>query len=304
MSFAVATIGNTRILVHITFLLAAIVLIGAGYALYFVVFAGSLLIHEMGHLITAYFLETEVTEVEIWAFGAVGKLEGAWQIEPWPEAMIAISGPLQSALLACLGFLAYLGYTSRAPGVYVPGQFPLLEFLVKVNLGLLAVNLLPCLPLDGGRFLRAQLSLKIGYKRASHKMFQLGIFIGMCLGILGAIGITTGREWYSLVIIGPLLIWGAIEERETATFSNIMSLLARNQRLARKGALPVEELMVYQNARIKELVHKLRPSKYYVLLVVDRQMKLLGSVSETRLLEAFCKGSMELRIKELISPLP
>lgn len=300
MSFAVAKIGNTRILVHVTFVLTATVLIASGYTLYFIVFAGSLLIHEMGHLIVAVFLDAEITEVEFWAFGAVGKLEGAWQIEPWSEAMIAISGPFQSALLAALGFLAYLGYTARAPGVYVPGQFPLLEFLVKVNCGLVAVNLLPCLPLDGGRFLRAQMSLKAGYKKASQKVAKIGIALGLCFAVIGIVGILSGYEWYSMAILGPLLIWGSIEEREVAVLQNVLSLLLRNERLARRGAIPVEELMVHENVKVKEVVQELRPSKYHVILVVDRQMTLLGSVTETKLLEAFYKGSLELRIKELI----
>lgn len=304
MSFAVAKIGNTKITVHITFLLAAVVLIGAGYALYFVVFAGSLLVHEMGHLIAAGFLETEVSEIEIWAFGAVGRLEGAWQIEPWSEAVIAMSGPVQSALLAGLGVLGYLGYVATAPGLYVPGRFPLLEFLVRVNLGLLVVNLLPCLPLDGGRFFRAQLALRLGYKQATHKLSKLGVLVGICLCVLGTVGIITGGRWYSLVILGPLLIWGAMEERNMAAYNNILALLARSQRLAHKGALPVEELMVCGSARVKELVHKLRPSRYYVLLVVDRQMNLLGSVSETVVLEAFYKGQMDLKVSELLSSSP
>lgn len=304
MSFAVAKLGNTKILIHISFLLAAIVMIGAGYTLYFVVFAGSLLVHEMGHLIAAAFLETEISEIEIWAFGAVGRLEGAWQIEPWSEAMIAISGPMQSALLAVLGVLGYHGYAAMAPGLYASGQFPLLQFLIRVNLGLLAVNLLPCLPLDGGRFFRAQLSLKLGYKEASYQLSKLGVFVGVCLCILGSVGLITGGRWFSLVILGPLLIWSAIEERNMVSFNNILALLARSRRLAQTGALPVEELMVSEKARVKELVHRLRPSRYYVLLVVDRQMNLLGSVSETVVLEAFYKGQMDLKVSELLSSSP
>ena len=300
MKFAVAQIRNAKITVNITFLLAAVVLIGSGYALYFIVFAGSLLVHEMGHLMAAGFLDAEISEVEIWAFGAIGRLEGAWQIEPWSEALIAISGPVQSALLAALGILGYHGYAAMAPGLYAPEHFPLLQFLVRVNLGLLAVNLLPCLPLDGGRFLRAQLSSKLGYKEATYRLSGLGVFVGTGLCILGTVGIVTAGRWVGLVILGPLLIWSAIEERNMAAYSNVMALLSRSRRFDRKGALPVEELMVSGNTRVKELVHKLRPSKYHVLLVVDRHMNLLGAVSETLLLEAFYKGLVDLEVKELI----
>ncbi len=301
MRLAVAKIGNTKVLLHITFLLAGITLIGTGYALYFVVLVGSLLVHETGHLIAASFLDLEVREVEVWAFGAVARLDGVGQIEPWPEAIVAISGPLQSALLAGLGFLALLGFSAGTPEMQILGRFPLLEFLVRMNLGLFTMNLLPCPPLDGGRFLRAQLSLKIGYRKASDKVSKIGIYVGAGITGLGFLGIFGGRQWYSLLILGPLLIWGAREEREKAAFTNVMMLLSRSQRLAKTGVLPVEELMVYHDARVSELVHRLRPSRYYLLVVVDKQMNIMASVSETRLLEAFCKGYMSLSMEELIN---
>ncbi len=303
VSFAVTKIGNTKVFVHVTFVLAGIVMISTGYALYFVVFAGSLIIHEIGHLIAASFLEIEITEIEVWAFGAVAKFDGIWQIEPWPEAIIAISGPLQSAFLASLGFLTYFSYTSSLFGVHTFSQLPLLEFLIRINLGLLAVNLLPCLPLDGGRFFRAQLSLKVGYKNASYKICNLSIYTGMFLSMLGIVGTVLGKSWYNLMVFGPLLIWGALKERQVISFGNIMAILSRNHRLAKRGTLPIKELLVYQDTAVKELVYRLRPSKYYMLMVVDNQMQPVGFVTETDLLEAFYKGLMGMCVKELVNPL-
>jgi stage IV sporulation protein FB len=300
MTFPVAKIGNTRIYVHVTFLLAALVLIGSGYALYFLVFLGSLMVHEMGHLIASAFLGAEITEVELWPFGAVGKLEGVWQLEPWPEAMVAISGPLQSAMLAAIGFLSYMALASRVPGVQALGQFPLLEFLIKVNLGLLAINLMPCLPLDGGRFIRAQLSLRAGYKEASTKVANLGIWLAVMSSVIGVVGIFAGYDCYTLVLFGPLVIWGSIEEKQGAALHNALSLLARNERLARKRAISVEEIMVREDVQVKDVVQRLRPSKYFVILVVDRRMTVLGSITETRLLEAFYRGLVNVKVKELI----
>ncbi|HHY16856.1 MAG TPA: hypothetical protein GX524_02155 [Firmicutes bacterium] len=300
MTFPVARIGNTRIYVHVTFLLAALVLTASGYALYFLVFLGSLLIHEMGHFIASVFMGATISKVELWPFGAVGKLEGAGQFEPWPEAIVAISGPLQSAFLAALGSLAYMGLAAGVPGVYTPGQFPLLEFLIRVNLGLLAVNLMPCLPLDGGRFLRAQLSLRAGYKEASKTVANLGIWLGVISGAIGTAGVFTGLECYSLLIFGPLVAWASIEEKQGAALYNVLSLLSRYERLGGRRAIPVEEIMVREDVPVKDLVQQLRPSKYFVILVVDRKMTVLGSITEGKLLEAFYKGLVNVKMKELI----
>ena len=109
---------------------------------------------------------------------------------------------------------------------------------------------------------------------------------------------TAGR-WVGLVILGPLLIWSAIEERNMAAYSNVAGASVKEPEVRPERGASVEELMVSGNTRVKELVHKPRPSKYHVLLVVDRHMNLLA-VSETLLLEAFYKGLVDLEVKELI----
>ena len=79
-----------------------------------------------------------------------------------------------------------------------------------------------------------------------------------------------------------------------------MDLLTRSDRLQHKKAIPVEEIMVLADARVKDVVGKLRPSRYNVILVAGRQMRVMGRVSEATLLEAFYKGEVNRTMKDLI----
>lgn len=113
-------------------------------------FFGSILLHELGHAVQARREGMEIDGITLWLFGGVARFTGMFP-SPGAEFRIAIAGPLVSLLLGG-GFvgLAYLpGLPESANAVAA--------WLGFINLLLLAFNLLPALPLDGGRVLRAAL---------------------------------------------------------------------------------------------------------------------------------------------------
>jgi len=278
--------------------LSSLVLLVSGYAMEFLVLAGSLFFHELGHMLGASFAGSEISRIDIWPFGAIGKLEYAWQIEPRAEMSIAIGGPLSSAFLASLGSFVKMGLGELAGPVLRDG-YPLLNLLIEANLRLFAVNLLPCLPLDGGRILRSHLALKTGYLDASRKMTGLGKLLGISCTLLGAAGALLGKPTYILLIAGPLILWGAIEEKENTALDYVREILKRNERLKRLKAIPIEELLVSENARVRDVVKRLKPSKYHMIIVARRDMKIAAKLTETQILEAFYTGKACLKLKDL-----
>lgn len=113
----------------------------------------SVLLHELGHTSVAQRLGIPVDGITLFVFGGVAEMFEEPKT-PRDELMMAAAGPLMSLLLACF----FLGLVlSRAElGLSVPlvGVF---EYLGVMNLVLVAFNVLPAFPLDGGRMLRAVL---------------------------------------------------------------------------------------------------------------------------------------------------
>ena len=303
MSIPVARLGDTQVSLHITFLAAAGVLAACGFGLHLVIFATSLLFHELGHMIAASLQGAEMSAVEMWPFGAVGRIERPWQLTPFAETAVALAGPLNSGLLCSLSLAAERALMSLQ-GPLAPSEFPLLDLCMRVNLGLVLVNLIPCLPLDGGRALRAQMSLRWGYLEASRRASQWGLWAGIAMTVVAALGTLAGRGWYPFLIVGPLIAWGATEERENAASINIASLLSRSEYLVKKKAIPVEEIMVSPDATVGEVVQRFRPSRYHVVLVAGRGMKVAGRLTEGAILEAFCAGRTTMRVKDLLKAGP
>ncbi|MFI9394380.1 site-2 protease family protein [Streptomyces bauhiniae] len=113
-----------------------------------VAFYASVLVHELAHTIAALRFKLPVRRIQLQFFGGVSEIEKEAET-PGREFVLAFVGPLLSLVLAGL---FYLALKPVEPGT-VPGV--LLAGLMISNLIVAIFNLLPGLPLDGGRMLRA-----------------------------------------------------------------------------------------------------------------------------------------------------
>lgn len=113
-----------------------------------VLFALCILAHELGHTVVSTALGHPVRRVVLFVLGGVSEIEGEPD-RPRDELLIAGAGPLVSVIIAAGAWGGYLALPSSSLfGV-------LLALLAWSNAVLAAFNLLPGLPLDGGRLLRA-----------------------------------------------------------------------------------------------------------------------------------------------------
>ncbi|HZG05478.1 MAG TPA: site-2 protease family protein [Streptomyces sp.] len=126
-------LGGTRYLVSLFFAVA---------------FYASVLVHELAHTVAALRFKLPVRRIQLQFFGGVSEIEKESET-PGREFVLAFVGPLLSLVLSGL---FYLGLFAVEPGT-VPAV--LLAGLTVSNLIVAVFNLLPGLPLDGGRMLRA-----------------------------------------------------------------------------------------------------------------------------------------------------
>ena len=113
-----------------------------------VLLGASVLAHELGHCLAARVLGMQVVGVRLYLLGGVSELAKAPR-SPREEAIIAAAGPAVSAVLAGAFWLAVAATTPGTVG------WLLVMLLALSNLVVAVFNLLPALPLDGGRVLRA-----------------------------------------------------------------------------------------------------------------------------------------------------
>jgi len=172
----------------------------------------SLLLHELGHALTARRFGIGTSGIDLWLFGGVAKLTRDSK-NPKEEFLVAAAGPAVTAVivLVCVGAGALAqeltGVVDSATfrDVSTTPSVALIGYLGLINLVLLVFNLIPAFPLDGGRIARAiawkatgdrsrgtRFSARLG-ELFSWLMIGLGIFVfirgdivsGLWFGLLG-----------------------------------------------------------------------------------------------------------------------
>ncbi len=170
-----------------------------------VLFFGSLLAHELGHALQAQREGMEIDGITLWLFGGVARFKGMFK-SAGAEFRIAVAGPLVSLLLglAFAGVATIAGLPNAVDGVVF--------WLGYINLTLLVFNLLPALPLDGGRVLRSILwAAKGEFAWATHIAAAIGRGFGY-LFIAGGLALLIFQGTFSgawLAFIGWFLLQAA-----------------------------------------------------------------------------------------------
>ena len=181
-------------------------------------FFASLLLHELGHAVVARREGMEIAGITLWLFGGVARFNGIFP-SGGAELRIALAGPAVSLFLG----LALLGVAAAVP---LPDAVEgVIAWLGRINLILLAFNMLPALPLDGGRVLRALLWIRSDdFMRATRTAGALGRAFGTLLVVLGVFGIFAGAFaglWF--IAIGFFLSAAAQAEVSFATTRTALS---------------------------------------------------------------------------------
>ncbi|MER6240623.1 site-2 protease family protein [Streptomyces clavifer] len=252
-------------------------------ALFFAIaFYASVLVHELAHTVAALRYKLPVRRIQLQFFGGVSEIEKESET-PGREFVLAFVGPLLSLVL---GGVFYVPLQFVEAGT-IPGV--LLAGLMISNLIVAAFNLLPGLPLDGGRMLRAVV-WKITGKPMSGTIAAAWVGRGLAVAVLvglpllthtGALGNATseisGFETVTDALLAAILagiIWtGAGNSLRMARLrEHLPDLRART--LTRR-AVPVESA-----TPLSEALRRANEAGARALVVVDGQGNPKGVVRE------------------------
>ncbi|MFJ4808765.1 site-2 protease family protein [Streptomyces longwoodensis] len=247
-----------------------------------VAFYASVLIHELAHTVAALRFKLPVRRIQLQFFGGVSEIEKEAET-PGREFVLAFVGPLLSLVLAGV---FYLAMKPVEPGT-VPGV--LLAGLMVSNLIVAIFNLLPGLPLDGGRMLRAVVWKLTGRPMTGTvaaawvgRALAVAVLIGLPLltqsGALGSdaedsVGMDTVTDALLAAILAAIIWTGAGNSLRMARLrEHLPELRARN--LTRR-AVPVET-----DTPLSEALRRANDAGARALVVVDPHGEPLSLVRE------------------------
>ncbi|MEU0072644.1 site-2 protease family protein [Streptomyces sp. NPDC006332] len=247
-----------------------------------IAFYASVLVHELAHTVAALRFKLPVRRIQLQFFGGVSEIEKEAET-PGREFVLAFVGPLLSLVLAAL---FYLAMQPVEPGT-VPGV--LLAGLMISNLIVAAFNLLPGLPLDGGRMLRAIVWKITGRPMTGTvaaawvgRVLAVSVLIGLPLltqsGALGTnaednVGMDTVMDALLAAILAAIIWTGAGNSLRVARLREHLPEL-RARTLTRR-AVPVET-----HTPLSEALRRANAAGARALVVVDNDGHPLSLVRE------------------------
>ncbi|WP_371371522.1 site-2 protease family protein [Sporomusa aerivorans] len=285
-------IAGVELILNNWFLILIAIFMAAGLVSKVLLIFSAVLWHESAHMLMAVGLGYRVKQVELLPFGAIARIDRLADAGAASEIMIAAAGPLASMGLAVLCY---------ALGEGAGNWQEVLRFFTDINLMLAGFNLLPALPLDGGRILRALLSRRRDYRDATAIVVTIShITGGLLLAFAGVTFWLYNTLNLTMLIAAVFLFLTAQTENRLAGFRVMRILANKKAELTGSGIMPASHLTAMKTATIREIIRLFGSEEYYIVHVVDKDFKLCGALTETEIWEGLIKKGVKARISEFL----
>jgi Zn-dependent protease/CBS domain-containing protein len=253
---------------------------------------GCIVLHELGHALTARRYGIQTRDITLLPIGGVARLE-RMPDDPTQELWVALAGPAVNGVIAVvllavalsMGLAASLTPTGISSAFRVGGNF--LVLLTVLNVGLVLFNLVPAFPMDGGRVLRALLAQKLDYVQATQIAASVGQVLAIAFGILGFV---LTPFW---LFIALFVYLGAEQEAHMVRVRSVMR------------GVPIRAAMVTrfrtfaQHDSVRTAINELLAGQQHDFPVMD-QDRIVGMLTRNDLLAAIAAGKYDVPIADVM----
>lgn len=250
-------------------------------------------LHELGHALTARRFNVGTRQITLLPIGGVASLESMPE-NPKEEFLVAIAGPAVNIGIAALLYLfvPVEDFLSRDPEMLEQTMSAVdsrnfLFYLFSANLMLALFNLLPAFPMDGGRILRALLSIKFNRVRATQLAAAMGQAVAFFFFFIGLL--------YNpiLILIAIFVYFGAQGE---SVMVQQLSLL-KNHKV--KNAMMTDITFLHPQDTLDKVVDVILTGTERDFIVQENgQVK--GILYQSRLIESFKNRSRDTKVEEVM----
>ncbi len=277
-----------RIKLNVFFILFLFASYFIGWLQQSLILFASVVLHEAGHVITAKKLKIEVYEVELFPYGGVARMEELSKLGGTAEAVVSAAGPLVSLALALLCH-------------FLKSWSELFEFAAGINLIICAFNLLPVLPLDGGKIARNIMIFFMGFRQATRILVLLGkaaalILIGCNIHMLLA-----GSRSAALIVAATFIYLGAEKAEKFGSYYYLFTGNSIKQTWTDCNKIRKRYIKAGEDTPISWAVNRLSPVTLCYIQVVDRTGEIKRVLSEKEIMDGLLRYGYYGRIGQILN---
>ena len=245
----------------------------------------ALILHELAHIFAVNYLGGKVEKVGAFPLGIEARFSGLEKLLAWERYVIYGAGSFANAIAMVwtLGVsrMSYFGV-------------PWLEAFAFYNMVLCMFNLLPILPLDGGRILHQFLSNRIGMRPANRLMTGFGLCVGIVLMLLGFVQVVLYNYNITLLCAGFYIKRQNVEMKSLLQMEFFKILSTKNMP-AKARLMPVKIAHVSSETTLKRTMDYLRMDYFTVFYIKESEYTL----HERVLLEYIFRFGLQGTVGEL-----
>lgn len=278
--------------IHINNLVFVVVplLFIAGFGMEYLIAFASIAFHELGHIAAARARGCGVKRVTL-TFVGLSVIIDEDGLSRRDSFLIFSAGPAANLLLSILSY----GFASllRQPST-------ILNFFFYSNVCLAVFNLIPAIPLDGGRILRELLARRRGYISAGRNIRKLAFVFSTVFIALGAYQLSYNRTNFSLLVIGIYIMVLLFTGKMEAALMNIKQIIYRRSRLLKKGIYSARDLVAMESTPVNEVLKSMDFDSFHFIFVLDGNLKLIGIFNENEIMEGIVENNTDITFGELL----
>lgn len=277
--------GSIRIKIHPLFILLFIYSAFTSKVLIFLVCTLTAVAHELGHSLVAEIKGYKLNKITLMPFGAI--VQGNFD-KPFikDDLIISLAGPITNLLIAVLFVASWWVY---------PISYPYTQVVVQANLSMALVNLLPALPLDGGRILFSFLRLRFAKKTANIICKILGVILSCILLTTFIISVFSTPN-ISLLFFSLFVLFGALSREKENNYVRAYVGVSREKLL--KG-VRISRFALDKDASVKRLVNLIDGDALNEVVIIDGNEKL-ATLSEEKIRRIILTGKLKSKLIEFI----
>jgi stage IV sporulation protein FB len=244
---------------------------------------GIVFIHEMGHVVAAKSFGWKVREVQLLPFGGVAVVDELGTVPVHEELVVTLAGPFQHVWLIVVAV---------AMKTMDPWNSEWWNYFIEVNLMIGLFNLLPVLPLDGGRVLQCLFSYMISYHRAIWISAWLSLTLSVFVISFTIYELFVHRLPLNLLVIGLFLLVSNWYSYRQLPFHFLRFLMRRGDRVSRmliRGTL-AQPIIVTRQHKISDILKLFMREKYHLIYVVNHTGMIQAILPEQQLVTGYLDG--------------